>query len=88
MTLFPPTAYTSVAVTYCQIIVTFLSVTHVERNLREKSLEMCCLCFCCIYAFTFNSDEIADNLTFETGSYCLGLYMVAPLFDSAFCYIM
>lgn len=38
MTLLAPAAYSSIAVMYCQIIVTFLSVTRVEIDLWSAVL--------------------------------------------------
>ena len=64
-----------------------LPVSHTcgDRSGREAHrnlmfMFMVCLCF---YIYS-NSNKIADNWTFGNGSYCLSLYMVAPVFCGCF----
>lgn len=57
MTLLAPTAYASIAVMYCQIVVTFLSVTRGHRSgSREGSQLLLALWY--VYAFTFHLANI------------------------------
>ncbi len=92
VTLLAPAAYATIAVMCCQIIVTFLSVTRVEANLGVKSFFGAFMCHFCTFLCKHPNvcDKFADNWTSGIGScrasHCL--YMVAPVCEAAFSYVM
>ena len=94
VTLLAPAAYVSVAVMYCQIIVTFLSVTHGDtadlHGTRSPAGSQLLLAGSRFYTSPCKHpaarDKTADNWSFGIGSRWLS-WCEAPVFEAAFFHI-
>lgn len=93
VTLLGPAAYVSITVVYCQIIVTSLTVTHVELDLGVRSwdafqrfsefiVSFISLCRHNVNIF----QKSVDNCTYGIACYYLSFYMVALVFKHVLFY--